>query len=151
MASGQDRRRAGVLRLVSFGLSFRTPDRAAAPSHARPSAELHVFGPIRPVQRCVSAERPAARAAGGTSSPPLDQPVTLSAHAQCSPPLPFPGFDFPTRRTIYISLSLAANDDERAALADFAQKLDDAELVLPGDPRRRQLRLRVPKRAGPTL
>ena len=50
-----------------------------------------------------------------------------------------------TERTIYISLSPAANDDERAALADFAQKLDDAELVLPGDPRRRQLRLRVPK------
>lgn len=50
-----------------------------------------------------------------------------------------------TERTIHISLSPAANDDERAALADLAQQLDDADLVLPGDPRRRQLRLRVPK------
>lgn len=56
-----------------------------------------------------------------------------------------PGSVRVTERTIHISLSPAATDDERAALSDLAQLLDDADLVLPGDPRRRQLRLRVPK------
>ena len=50
-----------------------------------------------------------------------------------------------TERTIHITLAPAATDRERAALAQLVRQLDDAELVLPGDPRRRHLRLRIPK------
>jgi hypothetical protein len=48
-------------------------------------------------------------------------------------------------RTIRVTLEPAATNGERQALTDLVEQLDDAKLVLPGDPQRRRLRFRVAK------
>jgi hypothetical protein len=46
-------------------------------------------------------------------------------------------------RTIAVRLDVAANAKERAALDDVFRQLDDLRLCLPGDSRRRWLRVRL--------
>jgi hypothetical protein len=48
-------------------------------------------------------------------------------------------------RSIRVTLAPAATDLEREALTTLLDLLDEAELVLPGDPARRDLRFRIPK------
>ncbi|NJM55156.1 MAG: hypothetical protein HC841_03860 [Verrucomicrobiae bacterium] len=48
-------------------------------------------------------------------------------------------------RTIRVTLEPAATNGERQALTNLVEQLDDAKLVLPGDPQRRRLRFRIAK------
>lgn len=48
-----------------------------------------------------------------------------------------------SKQSIRVTLEPAANNGERDALASFLERLDHANLILPGDPERRQLRFRI--------
>jgi transposase len=50
-----------------------------------------------------------------------------------------------TDRSIRITLAPAATNGEQEALTAFVEKLDDADLVLPGDPKHRRLHFRIHK------
>lgn len=54
-----------------------------------------------------------------------------------------PGTIRVSARTIRITLAPAATEREQQALAQLLERLDDDELVLPGDPDRRRLRFRI--------
>lgn len=54
-----------------------------------------------------------------------------------------PGSIRVSQRTIRVTLEPAASNGERQALTALVEQLDDAKLILPGDPRRRRLRFKI--------